>query len=271
MTKLKDVHLHNGITLGLEPPFRHVNTMIAKSFEMVGKANHSHPFYHLNYITEGKLTVTFKGVEHPISAGQAFILPPNIPHTIYTESGYAQIGTDLDVVPDKKGLLNLIKAIAENEFCITGRLNIGITFDEVDRLVLNPTELNILQIQNLAESILLKTVASLTSNGPSAFAEKFEQALLKCGNDITLTQLCKHTGYSKVHIERLANAEFGCGAIEYLNRLKINRISSLIINTDLSLNEIAEAEGFFDASHLTVFFKKRMGMTPGQYRKGYTK
>jgi len=55
--------------------------------------------------------------------------------------------------------------------------------------------------------------------------------------------------------------------LEYFNKIKLERICNLLKTTDLNLKEIAEKLEFYDTSHLNTFFKKRMGITPGKYRK----
>lgn len=259
---------NNHISVGLTPPLLNINTLRAEGRGYINNISHSHPFYHVNYITEGSMTVIFENHEYAVTAGQAFILPPDIPHGIYTDCYYSQIGMDIKNQPDEKSLFNLIKSVSAERCRITDRLNISTDFNEMNRLLSTPTIANALMAENLATNILLRVLKSLNKSNKSDFAKMFENILSKSDYfKLTLTDLCELTGYSRVHLERMAQAEFGCGAIEYINRLKTNKICQLIIETDLSLTEIADKTGFYDVSHLSVFFKKRMGITPGKYKK----
>lgn len=262
----KKATVSNSTMSELNPPFKMVNAMKAKG-GFVGPPNHSHSIYHLNYIFSGNLTITFKGEKYKISSGMAFVLPPDIPHSVYTETEYSQMGVDLLNESDSRGLFDLISSVCNNEFRVCKIPEPTFLFDDIHRIINTPTALNIHLAEHKAEELLLKTVEALNNKNKSDFETKFKHALKQINSTPTLDEICKLTGYSRVHIERLAKGCFGCGAIEYINRIKINRICSLLVNTDMSILEIAEKEGFYDASHLTVFFKKRMGITPSKYRK----
>jgi len=251
---------------GINPPFKLINVM-KSSNGYVNAPNHSHSIYHLNYVFSGNLTIVFKDKRYKISKGMAFILPPDIPHSIYTETEYIQMGIDLLNKPDSRGLFDLLKSVCNNECKVCKIPEPAFSFDEMRRIINTPTAFNLHLAEHKAEDLLLKTVEALNNENKSDFEEKFKQALKQINASPTLDEICKLTGYSRVHTERLAKSHFGCGAIEYINRIKTNRICSLLINTDMSLLEIAEKEGFYDAAHLTVFFKKRMGITPSKYRK----
>lgn len=54
---------------------------------------------------------------------------------------------------------------------------------------------------------------------------------------------------------------------EEIDRVQMNRAQELLRGTDLSLVQIAEKVGFPHAEYLSVVFKKRVGMTPREYRK----
>ncbi len=53
---------------------------------------------------------------------------------------------------------------------------------------------------------------------------------------------------------------------QYLQKLRVARAKQLLEKSDLSLAEVAQTSGFSDQSHMTLFFTRHMGMTPGRYR-----
>lgn len=53
----------------------------------------------------------------------------------------------------------------------------------------------------------------------------------------------------------------------YLSQIRMERACSMLINSDVSLVEIAEQCGFTDASNFTRSFRKDFGMTPSSYRQ----
>jgi AraC family transcriptional regulator len=54
---------------------------------------------------------------------------------------------------------------------------------------------------------------------------------------------------------------------QYLQSLRINKAKQLLRDRKLSLTEVAFACGYADQSHLSRFFKRCVGMSPGKYRK----
>jgi len=60
---------------------------------------------------------------------------------------------------------------------------------------------------------------------------------------------------------------FGMNFTNYVQHYRLKMVEKRLLNSRLSINEIAAELGFTDASHLTRFFKKLNGMTPSAYRK----
>jgi LacI family transcriptional regulator len=50
-------------------------------------------------------------------------------------------------------------------------------------------------------------------------------------------------------------------------RVQLDRVKSLLAQTELPLKEIAEMAGFNNPNYLNVAFKREMGVTPGEYRE----
>ena len=57
--------------------------------------------------------------------------------------------------------------------------------------------------------------------------------------------------------------------MEYLLQLRMNQIKLLLTTTDLPANKIAASVGILNEQHFNKIFKKKVGMTPGKYRKEY--
>ena len=53
-------------------------------------------------------------------------------------------------------------------------------------------------------------------------------------------------------------------------RVQLDRVKSLLAQTELPLKEIAGMAGFNNPNYLNVAFKREMGVTPGEYREQHT-
>lgn len=229
---------------------------------------HSHnDRWHINYVMEGSLELFVNDKCVTIHKNQLFILPPKLSHKIISHNGYSQIGVDIIHENDDRNIWRMI-----NAYCTTFPLVLNVTppavgFRAAAELIKNPLPLNISSFLNMYERVILDALNIISQNKKSISAKLTQ--IISENNPLTLTlsDICRITNYSKTQIERLAIKELGCGITAYLNNIRINEICSLLQNTDYTMSEIAERTGLYDASHLTTFFKKHMGVTPGKFRK----
>jgi transcriptional regulator GlxA family with amidase domain len=70
--------------------------------------------------------------------------------------------------------------------------------------------------------------------------------------EIYLDNLDKLTGMSRATLQRHFKSSFGVSPMVYLRNLRLSRASDLLINTNNSLEKIAELSGF---ENLPYFFK----------------
>ena len=86
-------------------------------------------------------------------------------------------------------------------------------------------------------------------------------------NNPTLEEIAKVAGFSMAYFSRLFSAQLGKSYTEYLDNVKIKHAQILLTQTRKTIMEIAEETGYCHGNYLNSQFKKKIGMTPGQYRK----
>ncbi len=84
--------------------------------------------------------------------------------------------------------------------------------------------------------------------------------------DISLTQLARVTGLSPFHFARQFKRSTGLTPHQYVLRQRVERARELLLRGARNIAEVAGAVGFCDQSHLTVHFKRLLGLTPGEFR-----
>ncbi len=87
----------------------------------------------------------------------------------------------------------------------------------------------------------------------------------------TLDQLAEHFFISKYHLSHQFKASTGFTFIEFLTKVKISHSLHLLKHTNDSVAVISEACGFETPAYFCIVFKKKMNMTPLQYRALITK
>lgn len=85
--------------------------------------------------------------------------------------------------------------------------------------------------------------------------------------DVSLGDLSRLTGLSRYHLVRVFGKTVGVPPHAYLRQIRITQAKALLA-AGQPLAEVAFATGFTDQSHLTRWFKRLWGVTPGDYRKG---
>lgn len=77
----------------------------------------------------------------------------------------------------------------------------------------------------------------------------------------------KELGISQNHFIHLFRQQFHTTPVEYINKLRIEKATQLLWNTEMNILNIALLCGFGSLSTFYEFFKKQVGLTPKEYRK----
>jgi AraC family transcriptional regulator len=85
--------------------------------------------------------------------------------------------------------------------------------------------------------------------------------------NLSLTDLANLVGRSNYHFARLFKKTLGVSPHQYLIERRTERATRLLVNTNLSMAEIAQFTGFSSHSHFCLTFRKHMSVTPALYRK----
>jgi AraC-like DNA-binding protein len=84
---------------------------------------------------------------------------------------------------------------------------------------------------------------------------------------IDLGMLARVAGLSMHHFARQFKQSAGVTPHYYLTQKRVERAQEMLVQTNLSLAEIAYAAGFSDQSHLARHFRYMLGATPREFRQ----
>lgn len=251
--------------LRLPAPFRMINVM--KNPKGYVLEEHSHPYFHINCVVDGSVTVETPENRFAVRVGEVFIMPPGVLHRLSSENGYRQIGFDLfDGAEDERGLFAAFSEVGRRP--VTARVMPTVGFEHMRGLLESPTRPNRQRALHIVEGILLDLIDSLNA-GNSPSAGNFSAFFASLGGEpwkLSLREIAFRLGLSRSALERLSQRNFGCGIGEYCQRLRFAKACRLLRTTELKMEEVAEELGFCDPSHFAVFFRSRAGCAPGKYR-----
>jgi AraC-like DNA-binding protein/ligand-binding sensor protein len=83
---------------------------------------------------------------------------------------------------------------------------------------------------------------------------------------VSLQEIAEASGLSAPYFSTIFKEEMGENLSSYLNRIRVEKASRMLTETDLSLSEVAGACGFEDQSWFSKTFKHYTGVSPGKYR-----
>ncbi len=86
---------------------------------------------------------------------------------------------------------------------------------------------------------------------------------------VTVGDVTRHLNVSRRLLELKARHSFGRTLRDEIQRIRFDRVRSLLRNTEMTVGEIAAACGFCDPSHLGLRFRQMFHMTPADFRKSF--
>ena len=90
-----------------------------------------------------------------------------------------------------------------------------------------------------------------------------EQAVFGCN----VSDVLRHVRASRSCLERRFRQHLKCSPQAEIRAVQLGRVKQLLIETDFTLERIAELSGFEHPEYMCVVFKRAYGLPPGQYRR----
>lgn len=129
----------------------------------------------------------------------------------------------------------------------------------------------------LTHSVLLLRVSTSPSSAAgrrpatraarlAIFTEAAEILAKEAARPITLEEVAQRIATSPRQLQRVFTEHAGQGFRSYLRQLRLTNAAELLVGTDLSVGEIADAVGYGDASQFTKAFRRVYGTSPSRYR-----
>ena len=90
-----------------------------------------------------------------------------------------------------------------------------------------------------------------------------------CDQDLSLDEVSRLCGFSSYYFSRCFKRVTTVNFVEYLATQRIKRVQLLLIDTDLSITEVAYQAGFKSLSTFNRVFRQFNGCSPSEYKKYY--
>ncbi len=252
---------------------------------------HRHNYVEIMYVVQGCITHVIDGKELSMHKGDVLMLNQHVSHSI-KRAEYGDIGINFIALPEFFEIpLSMVNGTNVFARFIIGALR---QKNPVSHYLLFQTGENI-QIDNLMENMiesmlhekasddimnqysmglvflyLLEHIENLSHNSSMDYKETIVQAVLAYINsdckNASLTKISQDTNQSVAVLSKLIKAKTGFTFQELLQSKRFRMAKQLLIDTDLTIEEIALDIGYENQSYFFKQFKNRYGMTPRKYR-----
>ncbi len=238
---------------------------------------HSHDTYSFGVTDHGAQAFTCRGGAHVSAANMVMTFNPDDPHDGHAATSpgftYRMIHIDpalvTDLLSEAGGRMvgrPLFPAPVVVDVALARRLRLLHT-------VLTGPATPLEQHEHLASTVRLLTrhaaAPAVAANSPaSALIAGRVRALLHDGYrlPLTATDLAEAAGCSRYTATRAFTAVYGLAPSDYQRQLRL-RAARALLSRGTSAADAAATVGFADQAHLTRWFRRCYGVTPGTYRQ----
>jgi AraC family transcriptional regulator len=88
--------------------------------------------------------------------------------------------------------------------------------------------------------------------------------------ELSLASLAKESGYSRAHFLRMFRAATGLSPHQYVLERRLSAAQQSLRQSKILLADIALKCGFSSQTHMNDVFRKRLGVTPLEYRRNFS-
>ncbi|MBE7080578.1 MAG: helix-turn-helix domain-containing protein [Clostridiales bacterium] len=245
---------------------------------------HSHSFYEIFYITEGRIIHIQNGQKSVLQTGDMFLLRPNDIHT------FERVGecTHRDIIFSKdlfeKGANYLSPTLFNEINSRVSPFHLKITPEQISYLesLLNFTKYMSPSVEKnkpyLVNSVLAHLLGYLYISDQEEkipYPRWFQTFLanlndpvhIKAGIQSAMTDI----NYNYIYVSRMFKKYIGVTVSDYLTQKRMELAQIYLSTTKMNISKISEEVGYPYSYRFNQVFKQYTGMTPKEYRKKNSK
>ena len=260
--------------------YSHIHTQNAGLFISRGEGKHPRRIIsstEIIFVENGILGIREGNYEYLVESGQSLILEPGIEHsgTLPYDLGLRYYWIHFDIlVPKRSGSKDHHLSIPKIKTVVRPTRII-----QLFRWFLHDQEEQTLTHQ-AAELIIYHLITEILFDPPPGLSRKVKSNYLlekasiiiktEFNNCISPGEVAARMGCNPDYLNRLFKSCYGMTISSYIQSQRINHACSLLINCTDNIDHIAYASGYNDSGYFRRSFRKKLGMTPRQYRGLYT-
>ena len=257
---------------------------------------HSHEYLQLWYVVRGSCTHTVKGHTYTYTRGGVMILPSDVEHSVVSEETTLRICCEfserfVSETLEGDGLdLLYLEPFLLGEHQLNSVFRVGKQFEtEVERILYammdeyreNSKYSGIFLKANLLKllAIIAREYDRSATDGKEALLRGYRDGMARAiryaeehlAEKLYLSEVCRVAAISQSAFSELFKQMTGKTFSEYVSDRRVALAQEQLETTAAPLSEIALSCGFYDSAYFSRIFKRKLGITPTEYRKRFGK
>lgn len=232
--------------------------------------------YSISFVTEGEGVLYIGKKKYTISQGDIFILPKNIKIKYYPrgKSNWAYFWFDFDGTKSNK-YLELI-GFSKGNYVIRYN-NLNDVFYQCEELISKKFKGNNIEYYEVLSAfyaiidLIIKKQNNTASNTDIVESITKYIKLHYSRTTLTIEEICSDFNISHSYLCKLFKNQSDSTAKGTIIKVRLKEAQKLLLNTNLSVKQIAYSVGFSDDAYFMKTFKKEFNITPSEYRKSNLK
>ncbi|HHX62885.1 MAG TPA: AraC family transcriptional regulator [Epulopiscium sp.] len=237
--------------------------------------------YHLHFVLNGKGIIDVNGILYPVQKDDIFIILKNVPFKYASDQyePWEYIWVTFDGT-QAENYLNYIGFTVNNPV-ISSAVPTKVYFPTVQKM-LDTNELTFANeikrvgflfkiLGNLVEAQnTLKNENKRYDYSSDAYVEYALQYIKYNYDHITVNDIAKYIGINRSYLTSIFKKKLNVPPQKYLIDYKLKKAEILIINTNLSIQDIAAKVGYDNPLTFSKIFKQTYNLSPKNYRDKQT-
>lgn len=225
--------------------------------------------YYMMYILKGSMNIEFDEFKGVISAGDLLIMRPGTEYVYYAEKGDGINYLWLHFTGSNAEKMIQNVSVPLNNICYCGQIG---SMVEYWKKMFHEFVLNDKYFTQMTTTLFTE-ILTVFSRRINDFNEK--NRLLKSvlyihenyRKKIKVSFLASMENLSESHYRTVFARLFGESPMEYITARRIEAAEYMLENSDKKLTEISTLVGYNDVYYFGRQFKRKIGISPGKYRK----
>lgn len=241
---------------------------------------HWHDYFEVEFVIGGHGKHIINDVSHDLTKGWAYLVKPSDRHSILSnpDDSLEMFTVQFESNMLSKDVLDMIVSASspiirffdndEYEFLyhlLSQMVRHSISMVEESRMLLKM--MLSLYCINIARNATLRGLGANAEKYPLLVQKVISYILLNLKGDLTVKNIARSISASPNYIGNQFQIHTGSSISQYVNQLRLERAREFLMQTELSIQEIAYEVGFNSTSYFIHKFHERYGVVPMSLRE----